>query len=155
MNYTFVSMSKDFAVEIAYMWKYSGIYSFYDMTADKEDLKDFLNEESWERYFAVVNDEKELVGYYSFYFEEGIMWIGFGLKPELTGKRHGPEFVIAGINYLIQKLNYEKSYVMLSVATFNKRAIKAYEKIGFQGEDQFIQRTNGGEYKFLRMKKYI
>lgn len=155
MNFTFVSMSKDVALEIAYEWKYSGIYSFYDMTADKEDLEEFLNEDSWDTYFAVLNDENELVGYYSFYLEEDIMWIGFGLKPELTGKGRGSEFVIAGINYLIKKLNYDKSYVMLSVATFNKRAIKAYENIGFQGEEEFLQRTNGGEYKFLKMKKYI
>lgn len=156
VHYNFVSMNKEYAKEIAYKWKYSGVYSFYDMTADEEDLREFLNEDSWEdHYFAVQNDKGELVGFYSFYFEDEIMWLGFGLKPELTGRKLGSEFVNAGINFAVEKLNYKKNYIMLAVAVFNKRAIKAYEKIGFQGLEKYMQKTNGGEFEFIKMKKYI
>lgn len=156
MNYNFVSMNKEFANEIAYSWKYSGIYSFYDMTEDEEDLRDFLNGESWDgRYFAVLNDKNELVGFYSFYFEDEIMWLGFGLKPELTGRKLGTEFVIAGINFAVEKFNYKKDYIMLAVALFNNRAIRAYEKMGFQHVEKYMQKTNGGEFEFIKMKKYL
>ncbi|MGH4120396.1 hypothetical protein [Clostridium sp.] len=47
MNYKFVPMNKEYANEIAYDWKYNRIYSFYDMTADENDLMEFLNENSW------------------------------------------------------------------------------------------------------------
>lgn len=108
MYYNFVPMNKEYANEIAYDWKYSGVYSFYDMTADEEDLEEFINEESWKDiYSAVLNDKGELVGYYSFSFENEIMWIGFGLKPELTGKGLGAEFVAAGINFGLKKINYK------------------------------------------------
>lgn len=156
MYYNFVPMNKEYANEIAYDWKYSGVCSFYDMTADEEDLKEFIDEESWKDiYSAVLNDKGELIGYYSFFFENEIMWIGFGLKPELTGKGLGAEFVAAGINFGLGKFNYKGEYIMLVVAYFNKRAIKAYEKIGFEFIEKYMQETNGGEFEFIKMKKYI
>lgn len=62
-----------------------GIYSFYDMTADEDDLEEFLDPDMWENKFVVLNDFNKLCGFYSYYFKDKIMWIGFGLKPELTG----------------------------------------------------------------------
>lgn len=156
VDYKFVTMNKEYSHEISYNWKYSGIYAFYDMTADEEDLKDFLNEENWNNhYFAVLNEENELIGFYSFYFENEILWLGFGLKPELTGKSLGYEFVNSGVNYAVQNLNYRKNYVMLAVASFNKRAIRLYEKIGFQAIEKYMQKTNGGEFEFIKMKYVI
>lgn len=65
MKYKFVAMNKKYADEIAYTWKYDGMYSFYDMTEDEEDLNEFLNEQSWnEDYFAVLNYRDELVGFF-------------------------------------------------------------------------------------------
>ena len=156
MRYNFVSMNKEYSHEISHNWKYSGIYSFYDMTADEEDLKDFLNEGNWDgHYFAVLNEESELIGFYSFHFEDEILWLGLGLKPELSGVGLGYEFVISGMNFVIENLNYRKNYVMLAVAYFNKRAIRLYEKIGFQSIEKYVQRTNGGEFEFVKMKKYL
>ena len=156
MHYDFVPMKKEYAIEIAYDWQYSGDYSFYNMTADEDDLRDFINEDNWDgHYFAVLNDKDNLVGFYSFYFENEILWIGFGLKPELTGKGLGPEFVLAGIAFAIEKFNYSQSHIMLSVAMFNTRAIRAYEKIGFQIVEKYMQKTNGGEFEFIKMRKYI
>ncbi|WP_315115607.1 GNAT family protein [uncultured Clostridium sp.] len=156
MNYKFVPMNKEYANEIAYNWKYNGIYSFYDMTADEDDLMEFLNENSWtDHYFTVLDDKSKLVGFYLFFFEGGIMSIGLGLKPELTGRRIGPEFVIAGINFGVEKFNYKQNCIMLAVASFNKRAIRAYEKLGFQYVEKYMQKTNGGEFEFIKMKKVI
>jgi ribosomal-protein-alanine N-acetyltransferase len=149
-------MNEKYAHEIAFDWKYSDIYSFYDMTADEEDLQEFLHQDNWnDEYFAVVNEENQLVGFYSFSFDDGIMWIGFGLKPELTGMGIGKEFVIAGINFGVENFNYRDNYIMLGVALFNKRAIKLYENIGFVILEQYLQKTNGGEYEFVKMKKYL
>ncbi|MGH4119509.1 GNAT family N-acetyltransferase [Clostridium sp.] len=156
MNYKFVPMNKNYANEIAYNWKYNGIYSFYDMTADEDDLMEFLNETSWtDHYFAALDDKNELVGFYSFFFEYEIMSIGLGLKPALTGRRIGPEFVNAGINFGVEKFKYKKNCIMLSVASFNNRAIRAYERLGFHYADKYMHKTNGGEFEFIKMKKII
>lgn len=156
MEYNFVSMNKEYAHDIAYNWKYNDIYSFYDITADEDDLEEFLNEESWkDHYFVALNEKSELVGFYSFSFKNEIMWIGFGLKPELTGRKLGADFVIASISFGVKKFNYKKSYIMLAVALFNKRPIRIYENIGFQTVENYMQKTNGAEFEFIKMRKYI
>ena len=156
MKYKFVPMNKEYSHEISYNWKYSEGYSFYDMTADEEDLNSFLNEENWDyHYYGVLNEESELIGFYSFYFENEIMWLGFGLKPGLTGIGLGHEFVISGMKFAVKKSNYKKNYVMLAVASFNKRAIRLYNNIGFQTVEEYMQKTNGGEFQFVKMKKYL
>jgi len=43
MQYRFISMNDEYADEIVDNWHYDGIYSFYDMTADEEDLKIFTD----------------------------------------------------------------------------------------------------------------
>ena len=99
MKYNFKKMNKEYAEEIAYQWKYRGIYSFYDITADEDDLEEFLDPDEWDNSFVVLNESEQLIGFYSYYFKEDIMWIGFGLKPTLTGKGYGAEFVKAGIKF--------------------------------------------------------
>lgn len=156
MDYKFVPMNKEYANEIAYHWKYQGIYSFYDMTADEEDLVEFLDETNWsDRYFVALSNNSELVGFYAFFFECGIMNIGLGLKPELTGRKIGPEFVMAGIQFGVDRFRYKQDCIMLAVASFNKRAISAYEKLGFQCVEEYIQNTNGGKFEFVKMKKVL
>ena len=75
--------------------------------------------------------------------------IGLGMKPNLTGRGNGVQFVKAGIAYA--KSKYNAKQIILSVATFNQRAIKVYKKIGFKEIETFIQNTNGGSFEFLKM----
>lgn len=155
MKFNFVSMNEKYANEIAYQWKYEGFYSFYDMTADSDDLDEFLDSRHWKFKFAVLNQSEKLSGFYSYYFNNDIMWIGFGLKPELTGKGDGSDFVMSGIEFAIKHFNYDKEYLMLAVVKFNQRAIKAHKKIGFKIVEEHIQETNGGKHQFIKMKKML
>ncbi|WP_130807897.1 GNAT family N-acetyltransferase [Senegalia massiliensis] len=155
MEYNFIPMNEKYANEISYNWKYKGDYSFYNMTADKEDLEEFLDSKQWKYKFAVLNKNKELIGFYSYYFKNNIMWIGFGLKPEFTGQGYGPSFVISGIDFGVKHFNYIRDYLMLAVAKFNKRAIKTYQKIGFDIVEDYIQETNGEKYDFVKMRKNL
>lgn len=150
MNYLFLPMTQEHAEMIAYQWKYKDEYSFYDISADQEDLQEFLDEKQRINSFFVVYRNNEIIGYFVFDTKEiGIVNISLGMKPELTGKGEGIRFLQSGMKYAQTK--YSPVKFTLSVAAFNTRAIKVYERAGFEKVNTYIQETNGGEYEFFKM----
>jgi ribosomal-protein-alanine N-acetyltransferase len=151
MQFKFKPMNEKDARAIA-DWHYEGIYSFYDMDQDIDDLEDLLDPRGWvDKYFSVVDKEGDLVGFFSFENDDDQVEVGLGMKPEFTGKGLGQGFVAAGLEFARRKFHPAK--FCLNVATFNKRAISVYEKVGFIGDRVFIHETNGGQHEFLRMVK--
>ncbi|MGM0847030.1 MAG: GNAT family N-acetyltransferase [Bacillota bacterium] len=147
--YEFSQMTEEMALEIAYQWKYDDKYSFYDMTADEEDLKEFL-ESNREGYYIVRKDSR-VIGYFCFeQSDSGQIQIGLGMKPEYTGKGLGLEFFQKGVEFALS--HFQTDDLTLSVASFNKRAIKVYQKAGFAPVQTFMQTTNGSIYEFVKMK---
>ena len=148
MQFKFKLMDENYAHAIA-NWHYEGIYVFYDMDQDVEDLEELLDPQSWaDQYYAVVNECNELIGFFNFEQENGVVTIGLGLKPDHTGKGLGQAFVEAGLEFAEK---YNPTMFRLKVATFNQRAIRIYERVGFKSDGVFINETNGGQHEFLRM----
>ncbi len=155
MNFKFKEMNNDYAREIL-TWHYDGIYSFYDMEFDIEDLKEFLDNiknNTWKNKYVAVDDLGKLVGIFSFNIDKEVMEIGLGLSPELTGQGIGEQYVISGIEYGINTLSFKGKCISLSVVAFNLRAIKLYKKVGFKEVSRFIQPINDYEYEFIKMIK--
>ncbi|MFD2617414.1 GNAT family N-acetyltransferase [Terrilactibacillus laevilacticus] len=151
MAYNFSVLTQEQAEDIAFNWHYDGEYSFYDMEADKEDLDEFLNPEERGNSTFAVTKENELVAFFSISrVADGTFDIGLGMRPDLTGKGNGLEFLRAGINFI--QTEYKPEKVTLSVATFNQRAIKLYRKVGFKDVGHFLQDTNGSTFEFLKME---
>ncbi|UXH44024.1 GNAT family N-acetyltransferase [Rossellomorea vietnamensis] len=151
MIYKFNVMTQEEAENIAFNWHYDGDYSFYDMEADAEDLEEFLNPEERGNTMFAVSKDKELVAFFSVSkIADGIFDIGLGMRPDLTGKGNGIEFLRAGMNYVQSEFKPKK--ITLSVATFNQRAIKLYRKVGFKDVETFMQDTNGSTFEFLKME---
>ena len=132
-------------------WRYPEEYAFYNMDADAEDLHEFLASEKWEpdTKFAVTDDGGELVGFFEFTTRDDVTEIGLGLRPDLTGQGQGQRFLRAGLLFSVER--FKPRHLKLTVATFNKRAIKVYERVGFAVTTTFVQKTNGGEYEFVEM----
>jgi ribosomal-protein-alanine N-acetyltransferase len=144
------ALDQSAAEEIA-SWHYEGEYTFYDFASDQEDLEELLDPElRGETMFKARNPENELVGFFSFNQIAGALDIGVGLRPDLTGQGLGRSFVDAGL--VFAKMMYSPEVIQLRVAAFNKRAIKVYERAGFVAVEHFLQRTNGGEFDFVRME---
>jgi ribosomal-protein-alanine N-acetyltransferase len=152
MKYRFISMIEECANEIVEKWHYDGVYSFYDMTADEEDLKIFIDRKNWgNTTFAVLDESGILIGWSSFYMEDGALWLSLGLKPELTGLGLGMEFVSECIEFARSHYKLDREPIRLDVAVFNERAIKVYKKVGFRELGKVSKNTNGGIFEFLRM----
>jgi RimJ/RimL family protein N-acetyltransferase len=126
-------------------WRYEAPYDFYD-----DDREPVLNPE---RFFAALGEDGTLVGF--FYFEEksgGVLEIGLGLRPDLTGRGLGGEFLLRGLDFA--RTQFQPTQIVLNVAAFNERAIKVYERAGFHESGRHMRTfARWGEVEFVEMEE--
>src|ERR1700751_4981124 len=89
-------------------WRYDPPYDFYD--------SDGLPVKNPEFFFAVRDDEGALIGFYFFEPVGDALFYGFGLRPDLTGRGLGEQFVLAGLKFACPI--YGRRRVVLDVAAF-------------------------------------
>ena len=159
-GYVFEPMSDGQARAVA-AWRYEAPYDFYDMANDPEGLEELLGPpERREGYYAVLSGD-ELVGFFCYgpggqlpgydYPDDGSVDVGLGLRPDLTGKGLGFEFVRAGLEF--GRHRFSPAGFRLFVATFNERAIQIYERAGFRRVEVFMHHKDGADYPFLLMTR--
>ncbi len=131
-------------------WRYEGPYGFYDMERDPDDVREFLDSDTWGKtLFGVVDARGELAGFFSCKQSGDTATIGLGLQPDLTGQGLGLAFVEAGLDFARQSFSPQR--FLLSVALFNRRAQRVYERAGFQPIRTHLVETNGGQHEFVDM----
>lgn len=149
MQFFLKPMTESDAARIA-GWHYGGIYSFYDMDQDPDDLAELLDPANWENlYRSVLDEQGELIGFFCFQAEGDTVEVGLGLRPDLTGQGLGRAFLEAGLAYAAAE--YRPVAFRLAVATFNERAIRLYEQAGFRRTRIYPHETNGATYEFQEM----
>lgn len=125
-------------------WKYDQPYDFYNSELTDEGMEEILDGS----YYALVNDFKELVGFFCIgeaaqvpignqygVYTEDLVDIGLGMNPALVGKGNGFQFCSYILNFIEQ--DYKSTQFRLTVAKFNQRAIHLYKKLGFVFESEF------------------
>ena len=136
--------------QVVAAWHYEDEYAFYDATADDDDLAELQDPREWGlRYFSADDTAGALVGFLVLKASEGIVEIGLGLRPDLTGKGLGLDFVLAGLEFATAR-NGHPSFE-LRVAVFNERAMTVYRRAGFEIVERYVHETNGGSHPFVRM----
>ena len=124
-------------------WTYDPPYDFYD--GDEEPVR------SPERYFEARDESGDLVGFYYFERKGDALEYGLGLRPDLTGRGHGLDFVLAGLRFASARFAPDR--VVLTVATFNDRARIVYERAGFRLTGRHMRRfARWGDVEFLEME---
>ncbi|MBT4162471.1 MAG: GNAT family N-acetyltransferase [Gammaproteobacteria bacterium] len=126
-------------------WRYTTPYDFYDPPDDdRQDyyVSQFLKPELM--FHAIVDAEDRFVGYCSYGldgqvpggdYSEDALDIGLGMRPEFTGQGRGAAFFNIILDHGIKILVPDK--VRLTVASFNRRAMRLYENFGFIEVDEF------------------
>lgn len=128
--------------EILSRWRYEGEYAFYDLQepfrAEHPDRP--VGEDS----FVWLGPDGEVLGHVSYGPDgriptaEGYEYpgdaldVGLGLRPDLCGRGLGAGFVARCLRFGRER--YGAGKFRLSVAAFNKRAVKCYQKVGFSIE---------------------
>lgn len=174
MQFHIVPMTAAYANTIL-AWTYDGPYSFYDYHKSASHL---LDSAKWGRsIFAVLNEAGQLVGELTLGFldpsgewlsqaavdagelQDCVLWIGFGMRPDLTGRGLGLSFVQAcstfAVDFARQHCNYTGEYIGLNVYQFNQRAVKVYERAGFETYWEGSRIIDGVEFITQRMRKKI
>jgi [ribosomal protein S18]-alanine N-acetyltransferase len=124
-------------------WRYPPPFDFYN--------DDGLSPNNPERFYSVSTSDGAIAGF--FYFEErgGAIFLGLGLRPDLTGRGLGPAFVSAGVDFA--RALFGPKRIVLDVAGFNERAIRAYERAGFRQIGSHIRYFEGwGDVTFVDME---
>ncbi len=108
--------------------------------------------------YAMYDQEDELVGYCSYgqdaqvpggdYSEEALD-IGLMIKPELTGQGLGAAYASEVIQNGIDK--YTPTKLRVTIAAFNQRAIRTWEKNGFLKTQAFKRRKDGMEFVVMTL----
>jgi [ribosomal protein S18]-alanine N-acetyltransferase len=160
MQFTFKLMDEADAYAIQ-TWSYEEPYSVYNWE-EEDEISEMLDRRS--PHYAVRDEQGELVGFFAYgssaqawkseepylYSENKTITIGLGMRPDLTGKGLGLAFVNAGLDFAREQ--FKSDYFRLFVLTFNERAIRVYERAGFQRVGSYMQRNTSGEREFLEMK---
>ena len=139
-------------------WQYKPPYDIYNCPPEEIGEAVQYNIDPANNVCAMLDQNEELIGYCSYgkdaqvpggdYSEEALD-IGLMIKPELTGQGMGSDFVSEVIQNGIDKYAPEK--LRVTIAAFNKRAMRVWEKNGFQQTQNFIRDGDGME--FIIMKK--
>lgn len=161
MKYNIGQMTHKQAIEIT-TWKYEGDYSIYNMDNSEEEIQELLNG----TYYSAIDEQNNLFGFYCFgssaqvpigrelgaYDASDVLDIGLGMRPYLCGRGMGYEFLRQGMDFAVKQFDI-KSF-RLTVAAFNKRGIKVYERVGFKKVSSFERKTDNGSIVFDVMVKY-
>lgn len=124
------------------LWRYEGPYAFYNAPEPYRVLHP--DEPAEADAFVWVDAGGAVLGHVSYGpdgriptvenypYSEDCLDMGLGLRPDLCGRGLGVDFISACLRFAEER--YGAGRFRLSVAAFNARAVKAYQRAGFSIE---------------------
>lgn len=109
-------------------WAYEVPYDAYSFKGDQDDY--LLDESTWGTEQFCLMDGETVIGQVACQFESGDLWVGWSMNPAMVGKGYGGIFVRKCVEE-IRRAKKHTGRLLLRVAAWNQRAIKAYQKAGF------------------------
>jgi RimJ/RimL family protein N-acetyltransferase len=139
-------------------WRYEAPYEVYSM--DREDaaqlVSAFLKPEY--AYYAIIDRAGALAGYCCFgadaqvpggNYDNPALDVGMGMRPDLTGQGLGATFVSAVLRFARQEMT--PTEFRITVAEFNERALRVWQKAGFQPVQRFERTFDRMPFVILTM----
>lgn len=103
-----------------------------------------------ENWRALLTEEGELAGFFRLKGRPEGVTIGLGLAPQFCGRGLGQEVVRLVCSRAAAR--FPRRPVLLEVRADNARAIRCYERAGFEGVEVYRQNTPTGPADFWRME---
>jgi ribosomal-protein-alanine N-acetyltransferase len=140
-------------------WRYEPPYDIYDAKPDEaEPFVQSLLDLAY-AYHAIMDEHGELVGYCCFGLDARVpggdysadaLDVGLGMRHDLTGQGRGFDFFAAIVDFA--RRAFGPQALRVTVAAFNRRAIRVYEKAGFERKQEFQRSNDGMEFVILAIR---
>lgn len=140
------------------LWRYAPPYDLYNAAPSSFEKAVRVMTDPQFAYHSICNEQGELEAFCCFgedarvpggdYASEALN-IGLGVRPDLTGHGCGHKYVRAALD--IAASSYCPTVLRVTVAAFNTRAVRVWEKEGFSRAAAF-QRT-GDHLAFVVLAK--
>lgn len=137
-------------------WRYAPPYDVYNLDADADDASlDYFLDPALACH-ALIDETDELIGFCTFGkdgqvpggdYSADALDIGMGMRPDLTGQGHGALFRDAVIAFALH--TFAPSMLRVTIADFNQRAKRLWEKAGFEQVQRFRSEFSGLEFVVL------
>jgi ribosomal-protein-alanine N-acetyltransferase len=130
-------------------WRYNPPYDLYDVDSNNAEqvVQAFLDPQN--AYYSVTDRHGDLLAFCCFgpdaqvpggNYKAAALDIGLGVRPDLTGQKLGLRYVNAVLAFAHH--TFAPTAFRVTVAAFNKRALRVCKKAGFQPVQTF-QREQG------------
>jgi RimJ/RimL family protein N-acetyltransferase len=140
-------------------WHYEPPYDFYNPNPEKakETIQWFLDPRH--AYYAITGKDDKMVGYCCFGTDAQVpggdygadaLDVGLRMRSDLTGQGRGSDFFAAIVDFA--QRTFGPQALRVTVAAFNQRAMRVYEKAGFERAQEF-QRSNDGTGFVILVKR--
>lgn len=158
ISLSFHSMD-EVAARIILTWRYEAPYDVYNLNLDDADEVVNCFVDPVNAYHTVVDEGERLVAYCCFGpdarvpggdYSSPALDVGLGVHPDLTGQGHGSAFVGAVLRFARQKL--APTEFRVTVAEFNERASRVWEKARFSPVQRFGREADGMPFVVLTKK---
>ncbi len=144
MNFEFELMNEDLANQVV-KWRYDGEYAIYDVDSRETSIDEMMSSDQVD-CFVAINSDDDPVGFLECTFDDAELEIACFLDPDLTGQGIGLDFINECIDFSIEHYDYSGERIVIIVESFNQRAIKVFERIGFIAETEHDDRLEMSLY---------
>lgn len=155
MAFSFSPMDETSARAIA-CWQYEVPYDLYnaDPAQIDENVRFFVDPENG--YYKIADESGDVVAYCCFGPEARVkggdyrldaLDVGIGLRPDVTGQGNGSAYVDAVLDFA--RRTFSPKAMRVTVAAFNKRALRVCEKAGFEVRQMFRREEDGRVFLVL------
>ncbi|WP_414053526.1 GNAT family N-acetyltransferase [Macrococcus equi] len=150
IDFHITAMNRNIAEQIS-TWDFGEGYEFYNINEDPYVIETFLN-----GHYYVIFKNDIIFGFFcdgdsarmhdEYEICDDMIDIGFALHPNFIGHGYGRQFIKLIMNYYGDSFKFR-----LTVAAFNQRGIRLYEKMGFIEQKRFFETIEGTTYEFIVM----